>query len=62
VRREPPQPLDIDWVCKSVSSVRTRLEVLADGRLHCHIEHEVVRGVTPAMLAAPVILFRRSLR
>jgi|SRR6185369_2326889 len=49
-RRRPPEPLDIAWICKPVDSARARLETLADGRLHCALEHEVIRGVTPAML------------
>ncbi|MBX7167863.1 MAG: hypothetical protein K1X74_16135 [Pirellulales bacterium] len=50
MRRQAPEPLDIRWTCKPVSSARSGLAVLADGRLHCWIEHEVLRGVTPAML------------
>lgn len=48
--RRPPVPLDIPWTRKSLDSARSGVEVLADGRLRCWIEHDVVRGVTPAML------------
>lgn len=48
--RLPPPPLDIPWLCKPVSSARSGLEVMPDGRLRCWIEHECLRGVTPAML------------
>ncbi len=47
---QPPVPLDIPWVCKSLDSAKWGVEVLSDGRLHCWIEHELVRGVTPTML------------
>jgi len=50
MKREAPQPLDIRWTCKPVESARCGLEILSDGRIHCWIEHEVVRGVTPKML------------
>jgi hypothetical protein len=35
---------------KSLDSARTELRFLSDGRLHLHIRHDVLRGVTPAML------------
>jgi len=50
MKRTAPEPLSIPWVCKPVESARSGLEILADGRLHCWIEHEVIRGVTPTML------------
>lgn len=50
MRRRPPIPLDVSWVCKPVSSAQSGIDVLADGRLHCWIEHEPLRGVTPPML------------
>jgi len=50
MRRSPPAPLDIPWTCKPVGSARSGIEMLPDGRLRCWIEHEIVRGVTPAML------------
>lgn len=49
-KRKPPDPLDIAWICKPVESARSGIEILADGRMRCWIEHEVIRGVTPAML------------
>jgi len=45
-----PVPLPIRWVQKSVDSARSGVETLADGRIRCWIEHEVIRGVTPKML------------
>ena len=45
-----PSPLPIDWIRKPVSSARSGMETLDDGRLRCWIEHEKIRGVTPAML------------
>lgn len=50
MRESAPEPLAIDWVCKPVASARSGLRMLDDGRLQCWIEHEVIRGVTPAML------------
>lgn len=50
MKRQPPEPLHIRWTCKPLESARSGVEVLADGRIHCWIEHQVVRGVTPAML------------
>ncbi len=47
---DPPQPLDIPWVKKTVPSARSGIDILPDGRMKCWIEHEVIRGVTPAML------------
>lgn len=48
---ELPKPLDIDWVRKPVESAKSGIETLPDGRLRFWIEHEVIRGVTPKMLA-----------
>ncbi len=45
-----PAPLPIPWQPKPLSSARSGLRVLPDGRLHCWIEHATVRGVTPEML------------
>lgn len=50
MKQRAPEALDIPWICKPVESARSGLDILEDGRLHCWIEHEVVRGVTPAML------------
>lgn len=35
---------------KEISTAKTELRTLADGRLYLHIRHEVLRGVTPQML------------
>ncbi len=40
----------IDWYCKPVSSARSEVKVLRDGRLRCWIEHDTLAGVTPTML------------
>ncbi len=50
MKRIAPTPLEIDWRCKPVESARSGLDILADGRVHCWIEHEVLRGITPKML------------
>jgi hypothetical protein len=44
------KPLNIAWTCKAVETAKSDLAILADGRLHCWIEHELIRGVTPQML------------
>lgn len=50
-QRKAPPPLDINWICKPVASATSSgVDVLADGRIHCWINHEIVRGVTPKML------------
>ena len=50
-RLEIPEPLPIEWIRKPVSGAKSGMEILADGRLRCWIEHDIVKGVTPAMLA-----------
>lgn len=50
MKRLAPEPLQIPWTCKPVESARSGVRILADGRIHCWIEHEIVRGVTPQML------------
>jgi hypothetical protein len=50
MKRQPPEPLNIQWKCKSIETAKAGIDVLADGRIHCWIEHEVIRGVTPQML------------
>src|SRR6185369_15268054 len=45
-----PPPRPIPWTMKRVESAETEMRLLPDGRLHLHIRHEVLRGVTPAML------------
>ncbi len=50
MKRRVPEPLNIPWKCKSIETARAGFEILADGRTHCWIEHDVIRGVTPQML------------
>lgn len=50
MKRSPPKPLYATWTCKPLDSAKSGYEILADGRVHCWIEHEVLRGVTPRML------------
>ena len=47
---EKPRPLFIKWLRKPVSSAKSGMETLSDGRLRCWIEHEIIQGVTPKML------------
>ena len=48
--RSVPPPLDVDYPLKPVSSAATTVEVLGDGRTRYAIEHELLRGVSPAMI------------
>lgn len=48
--RELPPPLDIPWNRKPLDSAETEVTVLPDGRIKLWIRHDVLRGVTPAML------------
>lgn len=50
MKRQAPEPFDIHWTRKPLESARSGFEILADGRVHCWIEHDVIRGVTPQML------------
>ncbi len=50
MKRQASNPLKIPWKRQSVETARSGIEILADGRTHCWIEHEVIRGVTPQML------------
>ena len=45
------QPLPIDWKMKDVTSAKTEIEDLPDGRREVRITHSLIEGVTPAMLA-----------
>jgi hypothetical protein len=45
----PPRP--VPWVMKPLSSAKTGQLALPDGRVWLQIGHELLRGVTPAMLA-----------
>ncbi len=47
---ELPAPLDIPWTRKPLASAQTEVSVLPDGRIKLWIRHQVIRGVTPAML------------
>lgn len=49
-RRRLPPPRPFRWPMKPLSSARTALRTLPDGRLELTIEHEVLKGVTPQML------------
>lgn len=46
----PHSPLTVPWKMKALSSAETQVERLADGRRRYSIRHEVISGVTPAML------------
>ncbi len=45
------QPLPINWRMKDVTSAKTQIEDLPDGRREIRIAHSLIEGVTPAMLA-----------
>lgn len=46
-----PAPLPLPFVLKPLSSARTGVDKLPDGRMRYWIEHDVLRGVMPKMLA-----------
>jgi hypothetical protein len=46
----PLPPIEVPWEMKSVSTATTTLEWLDDRRLRLAIRHEVIAGVTPAMI------------
>jgi hypothetical protein len=46
-----PRPLRLPWALKPVGSAHSGIDTLPDGRVRCWIRHEVLRGVTPRMLA-----------
>ena len=50
-RNRPPEPLALPWPLKPLGSAEWGAERLADGRMCYWIRHDIVRGVTPAMLA-----------
>ena len=50
-RAAPPAPALVPWPLKTLASARCGAEQLPDGRVRYWICHEVLRGVTPAMLA-----------
>ena len=45
----PPRP--IPWTMKPLSSAKTWERTLPDGRRELRIQHDLIRGVTPRMLA-----------
>jgi len=45
-----PPPRPVPWKMKPLESATTRFEFLPDGRLFLGIRHDILRGVTPAML------------
>ena len=47
----PPEPVTLPWALKPLGSAECGAERLPDGRLSYWIRHEVLRGVTPRMLA-----------
>jgi hypothetical protein len=47
--KTPPVQI-ITWQPKLLASASSGARILSDGRLHCWIEHETVRGVSPPML------------
>lgn len=46
-----PEPLPFFWQFKPVSSANAGVEILKDSRKKYWIKHDVLRGVTPGMLA-----------
>jgi len=50
-RRAPPEPVTVPWPLKPLGSAECGAERLPDGRLSYWIRHDIVRGVTPRMLA-----------
>ena len=47
----PPQPVPLPWGLKPFGSAECGIERLPDGRISHWIRHDVLRGVTPRMLA-----------
>jgi hypothetical protein len=50
-RAQPPEPALLPWPLKPLGSAECGVERLADGRLSYWIRHDILRGVSPAMLA-----------
>ncbi|MGE0313384.1 MAG: hypothetical protein AB7P21_17375 [Lautropia sp.] len=52
MKRDPVRRADLrkNWHPKSITSARSGVQTLPDGRVHCWIEHETLAGVTPTML------------
>lgn len=47
----PPEPFGLPWALRSLSTAEYGVDTLADGRTRYWIRHQVLRGVTPRMLA-----------
>jgi hypothetical protein len=45
-----PEPIPIPWTMKPLSSAETTLDIDDQGRMRASIVHDVVHGVSPAML------------
>jgi hypothetical protein len=50
-RNAPAEPVTVPWPLKPLGSATCGAERLPDGRLSYWIRHDIVRGVTPRMLA-----------
>ncbi|MBO0930260.1 DAPG hydrolase family protein [Fibrella aquatilis] len=50
MNRQLPPPLPIQWAMKPLTSARTAFRILPFGSYELTIEHDLIRGVTPAML------------
>jgi hypothetical protein len=48
---KPLTPRTFNWAMKPLDSAETGVKTLDDGRLEITIRHDIVKGVTPAMLA-----------
>jgi hypothetical protein len=46
-----PDPLSVPWQLKPASSAQAGVETLSDGRKKYWVKHEVLKGITPRMLA-----------
>ncbi|MDF2464386.1 MAG: hypothetical protein K0Q43_2621 [Ramlibacter sp.] len=47
----PPEPFGLPWALRSLSTANYGVDTLEDGRTRYWIRHQVLRGVTPRMLA-----------
>jgi hypothetical protein len=47
----PPEPAPLPWALKALGSAESGSERLPDGRVSYWIRHDILRGVTPKMLA-----------
>ena len=46
-----PEPLQVPWPLKPASSAQSGVETFGDGRKRYWVKHDVIKGVTPRMLA-----------